>query len=448
MKRVLSFVLLLLVFGCGAAPAAAQSDGLTVSFETAVYSISKETFLRTLPEPASQEACGPDEYATVCAVIKNPSGAAVTLQKPYIRIDGGEELHWADVTLEPGKSVRLHVYYSSKKYLTSGLHTAVIYASKKPLYSGHFSIGRSWTENFTLPTKAKITARPKDERSPYVSSWLTIGNTVRYDAYCVDFKADCLPDSTYCAAFNGRMDVSSLKKQYRSVSADGSVLFYAGLQRGLPSDGKKEYRFILSFWDIFCEDNAGKTTAIRAERTYPAEKNSNDSFGHEGTGAHTLLPYDWQAGRWYRMLLQCGTSKTTGSTTVEQWFQDLTTGEWTHTCTYDTGIKDSCFIGDTALFLENFNPKSAGEVRSMEFTNARIRTVSDGLWRDVTGVHGINQSKANPNAYGSWQAGADENSFYMITTGVKGQGRAKSTGPLTIQNRESGSPNAPKKAGG
>ena len=77
MKRVLSFVLLLLVFGCGAAPAAAQSDGLTVSFETAVYSISKETFLRALPEPASQEACGPDEYATVCAVIKNPSGAAV-----------------------------------------------------------------------------------------------------------------------------------------------------------------------------------------------------------------------------------------------------------------------------------------------------------------------------------------------------------------------------------
>ena len=56
-------------------------------------------------------------------------------------------------------------------------------------------------------------------------------------------------------------------------------------------------------------------------------------------------------------------NRSTGSTTAEQWFQDLGTGQWTHTCTYDTGIKDNCFIGGTALFLENFNPARGLEKR-------------------------------------------------------------------------------------
>ena len=64
MKKKIVFFLLALVMCLGLLPAAAsaaQSDKLAISFETAIYSISKETFVRTLPAPASQGESGPDE---------------------------------------------------------------------------------------------------------------------------------------------------------------------------------------------------------------------------------------------------------------------------------------------------------------------------------------------------------------------------------------------------
>lgn len=253
----------------------------------------------------------------------------------------------------------------------------------------------------------------------------------------MDFKSDYIPRGTYSSLFNGYLDFSGLKEQYKSVDNNGHISLYGGLQQG---DKWKNGNSILSFWDIYCTDAAGNTVVIRPKRIFPEEETDDDSFGNEGDGAHTLLPYDWQAGRWYRMLLVCGISKTTGNTTVEQWFQDLSTEKWTHTCTYDVGIKSSGFIGNMALFSENFMPQYAGGIRSLEFTNVRIHT-SEG-WRDVNSSQyiTINTSGIHENAYGSWEAGADQNSFYMISTGVSGWRRTEKTGALSIQNRESGPP--------
>lgn len=341
------------------------------------------------------------------------------------------------MSVEPGKSVHLHVYHSNAKYLTPGLHTVEAYASGELLASGQFGIGRDWSKIFRFPTQEQIAARPADRRSPYLSTWLTIGEDVRYDAYSIDFKSDHIPCGTYSCLFNGSLDFSQLKEQYASVESELGVNLYGGMQRG--EEGKAT-NSILSFWDIHCTDAAGKKVIIRPKRTYPAQESNNDSFDNEGEGAHTLAPCEWKAGRWYRMLLRCGTSETTGNTTVEQLFQDLTTGKWTHTCTYDLGVKGSSFIGDTALFSENFLKQYAGGVRSLEFTNVRIHTGKG--WQDVTGIDGIrsrvDQTGSLADIYGSWEAGSDGSTFYMISTGVTGWGRKEETGTLTIQNRGSG----------
>lgn len=416
---------------------AAQSGSVTFLLKTAVFSISKETFVRWTDEQASLDECGEDEYVTVCAVITNTSGAAVPFRSPCIIIDGGEKLYWTDFTLEAGETVICHVFHSNVQYLISGLHTAVIFASDEPLYSSRFSIGRAWSEIFTFPTETQIAARTVNERSPYIYTWLSVGSGVRYDAYSVDFKSDYIPYGTYSSLFNGYLDFSSLKEQYKSVNNNGHISLYGGLQQGAEWEASNS---ILSFWDIYCTDTVGNTVVIRPKRIFPAEETDNDSFGNEGEGAHTQIPYDWQAGHWYRMLLQCGISETTGNTTVEQWFQNLTTEEWTHICTYDTGVKNSGFIGDMALFSENFLPQYAGGVRSLEFTNVRIHT-SEG-WCNVNSSKytNIQTSDVHENAYGSWEAGADQNSFYMISTGVSGWGRTEKTGAFSIQNHESGSP--------
>ena len=233
MKRILSFVLsLLLVVGCLAGTAsAAPSDNITVSFKTAVYSISKETFVRWTSERASLDECGEDEYITVCPVLTNTSGTAVTLRNVYIRIDGGRELRWAnDITLEPGKSAQLHVYHSNEEYLTPGLHTVAIYTGDTLMASGHFGIGRDWSENFKFPSEAQIAARPADRRSPYLSTWLSTDGA-KFDAYCVDFKSDHIPYGTYSAVFNGYLDFSSLEDQYVSVDNGGHISLYGGVQQ-------------------------------------------------------------------------------------------------------------------------------------------------------------------------------------------------------------------------
>ena len=439
-KQAISLLLALTLCLMPARASAASSNGITVSLKTAIYSISNETFVRWVDEPASQDECGEDEYVTVCAVIKNSSGTDAALQNLCISIDGGEKLHWRnEITIEAGKSARFHVYHANEEYLTPGLHRAVVYASDEPLYTGRFGIGRAWSEIFTLPTEEQIAARSADGRSPYVVTWLSTGKDIRYDAYCVDFKSDHIPYGTYSSLFNGYLDYSSLKEQYASVDNDGYISLYGGLQQG--AEGKAS-NSILSMWAIYCTGKDGSKTIIQPKRTYTAEKTNIDAFtGVEGDGSQTLLPYDWQAGRWYRMLLRCGTSETTGNTTVEQWFQDLTTGDWTHMCTYDTGIKDSGFKGNVAIFSENFLKQYAGGVRSLEFTNVRIHT--DEGWRDVvstsSGIY-LHMSGSHTNAYGSWEAGADENTFYYISTGVSGWGRTEKTGALTIENRESGDP--------
>lgn len=437
--RVLALCLTLASL-CALLPgAAAAEQALSFSAKTCVYSISKEKFVRDATALASPDECGKDEYITLSIQVKNGSKEAVTLSKPCVSIDGGEKLYWTDGALKAGGEAAYHVFHTNQRFLTPGLHTAVFYASGKALYSCRFNIGRAWSKSFRLPTEAQIAARPADRRSPYLAMWLKNGRDVQFDAYCVDFKSDHIPNGCYNAVFNGYMEFSSAENQNVSAPNNNTISLYGGLQKG---DEGRESNFILSFWDIHCTGKDGKETVIRPKRTFPAEATDNDSFTGEGEGAHTQLPYEWKEGRWYRMLLQCGVSKTTGNTTVEQWFQDLTTGQWTHACTYDLGLKNCRFRGSVALFSENFLPKYAGEVRSLEFTNVRIQT-SEG-WKDLTSTDNItsrvDETGVLSGIYGSWDAGADANTFYMISTGVAGWGRKESTGPLTIKNRETGDP--------
>lgn len=437
MRLLVTCLLLAAICSYWPSTALAKNDSLTFSSETCIFSISSERFVRKASALASLDECGKDEYATIRINIKNTSDSPAVLKEPCISIDGGEKRYWTDSTIGSGQSALFHLYYVNAQKLTPGLHTAAFYASGKQLYTCRFNIGRAWKADVTFPSAKECKARSVissdfDKRSPYLASWLSIDSETRYDGYCVDIKADYLPNGTYCSGFNGYLDLSSLKKTYKTVSQDG-ISCYAGLQNWEEGKGTGS---ILSFWDIFCTDRAGKTTTIRAKRIESTGKSTSDSFGGEGTGAHTILPYEWQAGRWYRMLLLCGVSEESGNTTVEQWFQDLVTNEWSHMCTYDTGIPDSCFIGPAAFFLENYLTKYAGDVRTMEVANVRIHTVSDGAWHDVTRTGPIEKAFGT----GSWQAGADEHSFYMMTTGVSKWDSPEKTKSLTIRNLENGSP--------
>ena len=295
----------------------------------------------------------------------------------------------------------------------------MFYAGGEVRCSGQFNIGRDWSAVFAFPTQAQVEARPADYRSPYVACWLSAPDA-RYDLYSVDFCSDHIPWGTYSSVFNGYLAFAHPEDHDIALK---SVFLYAGLQKGAP---EKETNSILSCWDIPYTDASGNEKLLRPRQIYPAGK--GDTFTGEGDGVHDQSPYPWLPGRWYRMLLRLGTS-------------DLTTGQWTHTCTFDLGLPDLTFQGGMGFFSENFLKAYAGEVRSLEFTNVRIHKAEG--WQNVESTGGMETQDTAASlvgSYGSWEAGADEHAFYMISTGVSGWGRTAPTGPLAIQNLESGDP--------
>ena len=200
----------------------------------------------------------------------------------------------------------------------------------------------------------------------------------------------------------------SYRTEYNGVHA------YAGFQNIYNGETKA----IMSFWDVFCTDETGHTTTIRAEKVYPSSTNSA-GFTGEGTGAQCIVPYSWEADHWYRMHLRCSTSDTTGNTIVEQWVCDLETGNYTLLVAYDIGVRNSAFLGEIAIFLENYLPEYSGEIRSMEVRNAMYLEESTNTWKLIDQIY-LSSNGGMPNYDGSYNFGIIDGKIYMITSGVGG----------------------------
>ena len=95
-------------------------------------------------------------------------------------------------------------------------------------------------------------------------------------------------------------------------------------------------------------------------------------------------------------------------------------------------------------FLENFYKDYAGDVRTLEMTNMKARAVGSSEWEDadfvtvmINGSVGIGEDEYT----GSANFGADDASFWAITSGVPGIGRETEPEEIfALQPGESGDP--------
>ena len=290
----------------------------------------------------------------------------------------------------------------------------------------------NWEAVFDFPSEAEIENYQKTSctRSPYIAGWLVIPEKTKYTEYSVDFRADYLPEGTYCSLGSWKMDYSYLENLYESISI-GNIHAYAGFQN---LEGGEKVG-IMSFWDVYGINNGTKTT-IRAERLYPKVTDKSEAFAGEGTGAHCIVPYKWKAEHWYRMHLRCVTSKENGNTIVEQWVCDLETGVYTLLCAYDTKAKGAMFEGSIAVFLENFLTQHAGEIRTMEVCNAKYLDANTKKWKKITEAY-LTAQGGLPSYEGSYNFGSSGDRFWMITSGVGGDwynnGNGKMGGYYTVK---------------
>lgn len=289
-----------------------------------------------------------------------------------------------------------------------------------------------WSQYMATPSAQQIKSRNRiDKVSPYVSGWMHIPDQKKFTQYCIDFKADKTAIATYCSLYNFHLDYSPLLKKYKGFHQDGYISGYGGFQ---VCDSMSDRRTIASFWDVYCEDFNGNTVVHRPVRTYPAKTKYTEDFDGEGEGAHVLVDYPWEDGEWYRMLIQCGTSKKTGNTTISQWVCKVSEKKWTLLSEYDLGVSGVTFQGSVGVFLENYYSNYSGYVRTMEVKNARY--YSDGEWIMIDKCDEVSPFIGD----GSYNFGSSPSALWFITTGVYGYGKNPNEGTYTVPYDETGSP--------
>ena len=270
-----------------------------------------------------------------------------------------------------------------------------------------------WADRMSLPTNKQMNSFKASDRSPYIVCWPQFEGTSGLTEYAVDFKADSQPRATYVNVGSWWMDVTSLKKKYERVGTDDEgdpAGAYAGFQ--VLEDGRKVA--IMSVWKLFLADKNGNESTLDAKRIYPKEGAIvAGDFGGEGTGVKTIVEYNWQAGKTYRALIQCGKTQA-GNTTLEFKVCDLESGKWTKLVAYDLGYGGT-YIKGLGCFLENFEPALAAEVRTAEWSNFRAKSNETGSWVSAKSARMERQFKNWP---GSYNFGSTDSCFWTITSGV------------------------------
>lgn len=286
----------------------------------------------------------------------------------------------------------------------------------------------NWITSFPTPSRQEIDTYQKHNtrRSPYLCAQLDIPNETRYREYTVEFRAMHLPLGTYCCLGCWAMDYGDAKPcRDPGEWADA----YAGFQRIIGGRTTS----IMSVWDRWLQIAPKCKRHISATRLYPPEVIDGGRFWGEGTGARSSAPFFWEADHWYRMHLKIVPSA--GTSLLEQRVWDLETGAYTLLCRYDLGVANVSFLGSMAVFLENYLPKYAGELRSLQVRNARYLPVGQDRWRTVTKAW-TGSCGGLPEYEGSYDFGSSQEGLWMITSGVGGDwyanGKGKSPGWVSL----------------
>ena len=268
----------------------------------------------------------------------------------------------------------------------------------------------------------------------------------KFSSFLIDFKSDKTPLATYWALANFSLDVRSerTKKAYEGIRGMSG---YAGLQNAREKVG------IISFWEARYKE--GTTDAIlHAERIFPEGSNK---FAHEGEGTNCIKPFDWSAGKWYRMLLHSWNDLENGTTFAGLWFLDVTSGEWKLFSYFDTRLYDSFFVRGISQFMENFyggNVQSNCHVeRDCFLKNMYVYDCEKKKWvslHTATLSYGDGGgTMEHQKKFGAHKFGATEEHFFGTTGGlVKDQEAyekmAVKSAKLTIKQPDNPSLGSPK----
>ena len=386
-----------------------------------VFDASNGIYLRE--EDASDPELDEDEFRSFYVNVRNNDPADQREIPAYFRVDGGIERSFSDTELKEGGVTQYHVDLEDMDKLSPGLHEVEVFVDGEAVYTHRFYVERDWDEIMPEPTKEQMDKTESGSRSPYIVYYPDFDKTKGIKEYSVDLSIDKMDKGTYVSTACGSLDLNRLKEsgvQPQTNYGDPGGI-YTGIQCW--EDGKTG--FIMSVWDIIGTDAQGNKQVIKATPLYKDEKavlksHTKDSNG-EGDFQQLLIEYPFDERHPYRTLLQLGTNEANGNTTLTMQVCDLISQEWKKIVTWDLGYSsDHIKTEELTGFLENYLTQYNGSVRSANLSNIRALDSASGEWVAAKSVKFTVNNSLDPMAYsGSYQFGADENSYYAITSGVE-----------------------------
>ena len=227
----------------------------------------------------------------------------------------------------------------------------------------------------------------------------------KFDGFSIDFRGVETPVATYWALCNWGMDLTTFKAEHPDAKGCGA---YAGLQHTIHGNTA-----IMAFWETMYDNDKKRHNA---SRVYPAGKDR--AFGGEGEGTNYITPFDWEANKWYRMVLRSWCDAERGTTFVGQWVQDRESGKWSLISYFDTKLKDSFMRGGMSQFQENYWQDDSEPIRSFNIKNIFVLDRSDKAWKYLPRTSlGIDDPAWHFNTAGTHDFGATTEYFYGSTGG-------------------------------
>jgi hypothetical protein len=154
---------------------------------------------------------------------------------------------------------------------------------------------------------------------------------------------------------------------------------YFGMQVNSPT----ERRFIFSVWDSGSEavDRSKVGNENRVTLIAKGEGVEAGDFGHEGTGGHSHLVYDWKTGTKQRFLVTAEPVDATHTVYSGYWFHPEQK-KWMLISSWKAP-KDGAYLHGLYSFVENFGGDNGQLQRKALYGNQWLRT-ADGQWHEQT----------------------------------------------------------------
>jgi hypothetical protein len=186
---------------------------------------------------------------------------------------------------------------------------------------------------------------------------------------------------------------------------------YFGMQVNSPS----ERRIIFSVWDSGLE-SADRDKVGAQDRVALVTKGAGvfaGDFGHEGTGGHSHLVYDWKTGQRQRFLVTAKPTDATHTIYAGYWFQPEQK-KWMLISSWKAP-KDGGYLHGLYSFCENFGGSNGQLRRKALYGNQWFRT-ADGQWHEQTAATFSHDPTGKKDRLDRFM-GVEDGQFFLSTGG-------------------------------